>query len=131
MHRRCLSVLIGSFLLAHCYPSLGGETDVKKTKKALQTAQSKHRVIYNLDCTEFFVGSFGPVVPKTIDKFVDDHAAVGVTDLFINVNAQRTNYRSDVWEAWWDGYDPSLGDDQPFFEGIPQRRRNGPDANDA
>ena len=32
------------------------------------------RVIYNLDCSEFFVGTFGPVVPETIDKFVDVHA---------------------------------------------------------
>ena len=89
------------------------------------------RVIYNLDCTQFFVGSFGPVVPETIDKFVDTHAALGITDLFINVNGQRTNYRSDVWEAWWDGYDPNLGVDQPFFAGIDPKRRMGPDANDA
>ncbi len=33
------------------------------------------RVIYNLDCSEFFVGTFGPVVPETIDKWVDAHAA--------------------------------------------------------
>ena len=89
------------------------------------------RVIYNLDCTQYFVGSFGPVVPETIDKFVDSHAAAGITDLFINVNAQRTNYRSDVWEAHWDGYDPDLGVDQPFFAGIEPKRRMGPDANDA
>lgn len=81
------------------------------------------RVIYNLDCSEFFVGTFGPAVPETIDQFVDAHAAVGVTDLFINVNAQRTNYRSDVWESDWDGYDPAAGDDQPFFAGIAPDRR--------
>ena len=81
------------------------------------------RVIYNLDCSEYFVGTFGPIVPATIDKFVDNHAAAGVTDLFINVNAKRTNYRSDVWEAYWDGLDPKAGDDQPFFAGLdPQRR---------
>jgi hypothetical protein len=81
------------------------------------------RVIYNLDCTEYFVGTFGPIVPATIDKFVDNHAAAGVTDLFINVNAKRTNYRSDAWEAHWDGLDPKGGDDQPFFAGLdPQRR---------
>ena len=75
-------------------------------------------VIYNLDCSEFFIGKFGPVAPETIDKFVDDHAALGVTDLFINVNAQRVNYRSDVWESYWDGYDPKAGNDQPFFSGL-------------
>ena len=81
------------------------------------------RVIYNLDCSEIFVGTFGPIVPETIDKFVDAHVAAGITDLFVNVNAQRTNYRSDVWESNWDGYDPEAGDDQPFFDGIDPNRR--------
>jgi hypothetical protein len=87
-------------------------------------------VIYNLDCSEMFMGKFGPPLPETLDKFVDDHAEAGVTDLFINVNAQRVNYRSAVWEAFWDGYDPKLGPEQPFFDGIEPRRRAGPDADD-
>ena len=87
-----------------------------------QAGVSRGSVIYNLDCSEYFIGSFGAVVPETIDAFVDDHAAVGVTDLFININAQRANYRSDVWESYWDGYDPTAGNNQPFFAGIdPQR----------
>jgi hypothetical protein len=87
-------------------------------------------VFYNLDCTEFFVGTFGPVVPGTIDKFVDAHAAAGITHLLINVNAQRTNYRSAVWDAGWYGYDPNRGADQPFFAGIEPNRRFGPEAAD-
>ena len=130
MHRFGLFILSTWSLLALCYPAFAQKEDAKTTTKAPKTTKSEHRVIYNLDCSEYFVGSFGPVVPETIDKFVDDHATAGITDLFINVNAQCTNYRSDVWEAWWDGYDPSLGDDQPFFAGIPLKRRNGPDAND-
>ncbi len=78
----------------------------------------KLQVIYNLDETEYFVGTFGPVVPETINKFVDEHTALGITDLFININSQRTDFRSDSWEAYWDGYDPKLGKDQPFFAGI-------------
>ena len=39
-----------------------------------------HRVIYNLDGTEFFVGTFGPIVPETLDSWADYHAALGVTD---------------------------------------------------
>ena len=89
------------------------------------------RVIYNLDCTEFFMGTFGPIMPETIDKWVDHHAALGVTDLFINGNAQRTNYRTAVWEAYWDGYDPSMGTDQPFFAGIAPGRIDGPDASES
>lgn len=96
--------------------------------KAVEAAENgkddvaRGRVIYNLDASEFFFGTFGPAVPETIDKFVDTHAAAGVTDLFINVNAQRTNYKSDVWESNWDGYDPTRGDDQPFFKGIEPER---------
>ena len=96
-----------------------------------QAGKERGRVIYNLDCTEFFVGTFGPNVPETIDKFVDEHATAGITDLFVNVNAQRTNYRSQVWEAFWDGYDPSAGVEQSFFSGIPAARIAGPDANDS
>jgi len=127
MSRYGLPLFLGSFLFALSSPAFADEADGKTASKI---SKLPHRVIYNLDCTEFFVGTFGPIVPETIDKFVDEHAAVGITDLFINVNAQRTNYRSDVWEAWWDGYDPSLDNNQPFFLGIPERRRNGPDAND-
>ena len=130
MRKFCLLILSSCLFVALYCTAYTGETDIKNPKKALKTSKSEHKVIYNLDCTEFFVGTFGPVVPETIDKFVDDHAATGITDLFINVNAQRTNYRSNVWEAWWDGYDPSLDNEQPFFAGIPPRRRNGPDAND-
>ncbi len=101
-------------------------TSCTKEAEADQTsgdAARRGRVIYNLDCSEFFVGTFGPLKPETLDKWVDAHAALGITDMFINVNAQRTNYRSDVWEASWDGYDPNLGDDQPFFAGIDPKRR--------
>jgi hypothetical protein len=92
-------------------PNQGGTT-------MAAAATSRGRVIYNLDCSEYFVNTFGPIVPETIDKFVNEHAAAGVTDLFINVNAQRTNYRSAVWESYWDGYDPKADDKQPFFAGI-------------
>ncbi len=62
---------------------------------------------------------------------MDAHAAAGITDLLINVNGQRTNYRSDVWEAMWEGYDPNLRIDQPFFAEIDPKRRMGPDACEA
>ena len=84
---------------------------------------SSGRVIYNLDYSAFFIGTFGPLEPATLDKYVESLAKTGVTDLYINVNAQRTNYRSEVWESDWDGYDPNLGDDQPFFAGIAPERR--------
>ncbi|MBI3922148.1 MAG: hypothetical protein HY318_12075, partial [Armatimonadetes bacterium] len=70
---------------------------VRGTAKVKKETVPRGRVIYNLDCSEFYVGTFGPIAPETIDKFVDAHAALGITDLFINVNAQRVNYRSAVW----------------------------------
>ena len=101
MKTHFLSV-VGLALVAACATPSGA---------AESTTAPRSRVIYNLDCTEFFVGTFGPPVPETIDKFVDDHAAAGVTDLFINVNAQRANYRSGAWESFWDGYDPHGADE--------------------
>ena len=79
-------------------------------------------VIFNQDESEFFVGTFGPIAPKTLDAYVESLSGKAITDLFINVNSQRTNYRSRVWEAHWDGYDPKAGDDQPFFAGIAANR---------
>ena len=71
-------------------------------------------VIYNLDSSEFFVGTFGPVEAATIDSFAAEHARAGVTDLLINVNAQRVNYNSDVWEPAWSEKNP----DAPKVEWI-------------
>jgi hypothetical protein len=76
------------------------------------------RLIYNMECTEFLIGTFGPVTPQNIDHFVDVRTALGMTELFINVNDQRTNYRSEVWESYWDGYDPQAGNDQPFWGSL-------------
>ena len=119
----CLVLL--SSMLAADEQTPAGQTSIDGTGEASMNTESvpRGRVIYNLDCSEFFVGTFGPIVPETIDKFVDAHAALGITDLFINVNAKRTNYRSDVWESVWDGYDPDAGDDQPFFSGLDPKRR--------
>jgi len=71
-------------------------------------------VVYNLDSSEFFVGTFGPVEAATIDSFAAEHARAGVTDLLVNVNAQRVNYNSDVWEPAWSEKNP----DAPKVEWI-------------
>jgi hypothetical protein len=76
----------------------------------------------NIDCTCFFgtplderVGNTG----EAVDVYADRLAKAGVTDLLVNTNARRTNYRSDVWDAFWDGYDPEGPDTQPFFAAVP------------
>ncbi len=47
-------------------------------------------------------------------------AGAGVTVFLCNTNARRTNYRSRVWESYWDGYDPAGPDDQPFLAPMPR-----------
>ena len=82
-------------------------------------------LLQNEDCTNFFyyqdfaAGKAGEIV----DRYVDVLAGAGVSALMCNTNARRTNYRSKVWEAFWDGYDPSGPDDQPFLAAVPQERR--------
>jgi hypothetical protein len=82
--------------------------------------------IQNEDCTNFFIA-------HTID---DTHAATDVIaawiagmvrakipTLFLNTAAQRTNYRSEVWEPFWEGFDPGAGNDQPFISHVDPEAR--------
>lgn len=91
---------------------------------ALQGSEAKSPgpLFYNQDCTEFFwhaeieEGKAG----QAIDQYVDVIADAGVTVFFCNSNARRTNYRSKIWDAFWEGYDPAGPDDQPFLASIPK-----------
>ena len=82
-------------------------------------------VLQNEDCTNFFyfqdfpAGQAGAIV----DRYVDVLAGAGVNVLLCNTNARRTNYRSKVWEAFWDGYDPDGPDDQPHLTAVPPAQR--------
>ncbi len=98
--------------------------DTGRAEASKKTGAPMH-LIYNIEYVEFFNGTFGPPTPENIDRFVDVRAALGVTDLFVNVNCQRTNYRSNVWESLWDGYDPKAGDDQPFWGPIAPTDKRG------
>lgn len=83
---------------------------------------------YNEDCTDFF-GNWDVGVAdggNVVDGFVDRIAAAGVTHFLCNTNAQLVNYQSDVWQTFWDGFDPDGPDDQPMLAGIPESR--GPEA---
>jgi hypothetical protein len=85
----------------------------------------------NIDDSVFFWGSPIPAgkAGETIDRYVDVMAEAGTTVLLCNTNARRTNYRSNVWDAYWDGYDPKGPDDQPFLAPLPREEvagyRNG------
>ena len=92
-----------------------------------ETAGRMTGLLQNEDCTDFFYNQKFPPgeAGEITDRYVDVLAGARVTVLFCNTNARRTNYRSDVWESFWDGYDPAGPDDQPFLAPIPaeQRRR--------
>ena len=82
-------------------------------------------LLHNEDCTDIFYHADIPAgkAGEVVDRYVDVIAGAGVTVLLCNTNARRTNYRSDVWEAFWDGYDPDEPDEQPFLAAVPQDRR--------
>jgi len=98
-------------------------------KAGVNTRPARHAklagLLQNEDCTNFFGyqdfadGKAGEIV----DRYVDVLAGAGVSVLMCNTNARRTNYRSKVWEAFWDGYAPSGPDDQPFLMAIPPAQR--------
>lgn len=82
-------------------------------------------LLQNEDCTNFFYFQDFPngKAGEIVDRYVDVLAGAGVSALFCNTNARRTNYRSKVWQAFWDGYDPKGSDDQPFLAPLPPARR--------
>ena len=85
-------------------------------------AHPTKRLFHNEDCTNFFYFHQIPAgkAGELIDHYVDVMAQSGVTVFLCNTNARRTNYRSRVWESFWDGYDVAGPDDQPFLATIPR-----------
>jgi len=92
-----------------------------------QAAQRANQLYYNQDETDFFWTTEIPAgqAGETIDRYVDQIADAGVTVFLCNINSRRVNYRSQVWDAYWDGYDRSGPDDQPFLSPIPPAERAG------
>ena len=84
-------------------------------------AQPKKELFHNEDSTNFFYFQKIPAgkAGETIDRYIDVMADAGVTTFLCNTNSRRTNYRSDVWDAYWDGYDPNGPDGQPFLKPMP------------
>ena len=82
-------------------------------------------LLHNEDCTTFFDSQSFPAgkAGEITDRYVDVLAEAGVSVLFCNTNARRTNYPSEVWEAFWDGYDRDGPDDQPFLAGLEEEKR--------
>ncbi len=90
-----------------------------------ETTEKLSGLLENEDCTDIFFTETFPEgkAGEVIDNYVDVLAGAGVTVLLCNTNARRTNYRSDVWQSFWDGYDPAGPDDQPFLAPLRPEQR--------
>jgi len=77
---------------------------------------------YSQDCTDLFYSwEIGDANGgEVVDGLVDRVAGAGVTHFLCNTNAQLVNYQSDVWQPFWEGFDPDGPDDQPLLAGFPK-----------
>ena len=123
--RRTVLKLGSAGLAGFALPSLSlGSEKVDANADAARHAKLAG-LLHNEDSTDFFYHQDFPAgkAGELVDRYVDVLAGAGVSVLMCNTNARRTNYRSKVWEAFWDGYDPSGPDDQPFLSTVPQDQR--------
>ena len=112
------------WLLALCL-SVSAAHAATAEEQVVGKSAKQRGLLQNEDATNFFY--YHDIRPgqagQMVDRYVDVLAGAGVTVLLCNTNARRTNYRSDVWQAFWDGYDPDGPDDQPFLATIPKDDR--------
>jgi hypothetical protein len=89
---------------------------------AAEPSRPGGQLLHNEDETNIFYFNQIPAgkAGEFIDHYVDVMAEAGVTTFLCNTNARRTNYRSRVWDAYWDGYDPAGPDTQPFLAPVPK-----------
>lgn len=122
VNRRTLLKLGTAGIAGLAVPSMS--TGTEPTAAAGRSAKLAG-LLQNEDCTNFFYFQEFPAgkAGEIVDRYVDVLAGAGVSVLMCNTNARRTNYRSQVWQAFWDGYDPTGPDDQPFLAPIPAASR--------
>lgn len=78
-------------------------------------------LIFNEDSTDFFYNHAikeGVDGGALLDQYLDLIAEAGVKTYLCNTNSRETDYRSDVWQSHWEGYDPDGPDDQPYCKPI-------------
>jgi hypothetical protein len=78
----------------------------------------RNMFVINEDDSHFF-GTRQPdqMTLAGLQAFIDQYAGTTVTHLFLNPNAQKASYRSDVWEAIWE----LKGAQQPAREGSSEK----------
>jgi len=63
------------------------------------------------------------MTPEGVDALVDGYVVGNqVSDLVFNPNAMRSSVSSRIKQAFWEGFDPDAGNDQPFFAGVAENR---------
>ncbi|WP_031499274.1 hypothetical protein [Bryobacter aggregatus] len=76
-------------------------------------------VTLNEDPNHFFVARRARrLTHEIIRQWVDQYADTQVSELVLNVNAMRSSFASKQREAWWTGFDPKGGKDQPFLSPV-------------
>ncbi|MCX5659678.1 MAG: hypothetical protein NTW19_08150, partial [Planctomycetota bacterium] len=64
-------------------------------------------MILNEDnCHFFYSRKPDQMTIQGLHAWVDQYASTQVSKLFLCPNARRVNYRSQVWDAIWDGNSP-------------------------
>jgi len=77
------------------------------------------RTIYFNEDNHHFYGAHPPedINVEGLNRLVDVYAeGTQVAGILFCVNVQRALFDSRVWERFWDGYDPALGEDQPALK---------------
>lgn len=75
---------------------------------------STFRVLYNQDSSNLFYVTKAPITMAHVDGMVDEVADGGADTFLVNVNAQKVNYPSRVWENYWHDFRP----DDPSYYGL-------------
>ena len=123
MNGRPVKLVVALLAISNICPGAPQDTSRRSTERSGQRMRKLQGLLFNQDCTDFFWSNTikaGVDGGALLDRYVDILADAGVTVLMCNTNARKTNYRSGVWEAFWDGYDPDGPDDQAYFKPVPK-----------
>jgi len=77
------------------------------------------RIIFNEDdSARFGLAPAGEITPEHLDRIVDGLADSQVQVMVICCCAQKTNFPGKAWETHCEGFNPNLGNDQPYLTGA-------------
>ena len=101
-------------LVALLVASLSWGASAGSGQQGVARTRPKYRVLYNQDCNNLF--ERGKLTPQSVERMVDEVVTGGADVMLVNVNTQRVNYPSKVWQTHWEGYKKG---DRAFFGDVP------------